>query len=120
MANCKFPILKLPFKDTYIVQGNTISKTIFRLSDNPLGLDFNNDLVEICIKNGNQKIIDISTGDGITVISATEFEIDEVPATENNLPYGTFIGDFNVIKDGDIENKMTYMHIGYTITKKEC
>ena len=120
MSNCGIKILKIPFGCDYIVQGNTISKTIFRLTDNPLGLDFTSDIVEICIKNGNKKLIDISSGDGITVVSATEFEIDEVPATENNFPYGKFIGDFDILLGGLEENRYTYSRIQYTVLKKEC
>ena len=120
MSNCRLEILKIPFECEYIVQGNAISKTVFRIVDNPLGLDFTTDIVEICVKNGNQKLIDIKTGDGITVNSATEFEIDEVPATENNFPHGKFIGDFDILKDGLEENRFTYSRVQYTIIKKEC
>lgn len=108
------PLLKIPTAG-YIKQGDTISKKTLTF-----GGDYSGDLTTATIKmqvyNGSNKVIDITNGSGITVLSDTVFEIDEVSAVNNNLPIGCFIGDLQITEaDGNVT---TYFNVQYTIIKE--
>ena len=107
-------ILPIPFDGEYIVQGDTISKTSFKFIDEDIDLTASN--IKMVIKDGNTKIINVSNGNGITVIDADSFEIDEVPFEENNLPSGSFTGDLEITDEND--KRLTYMRVKYTILKQ--
>jgi hypothetical protein len=112
---CKIPTLQIPTAG-YIKQGDTISKKVITF-----GGDYDGDLTTATIKmqvyNGSQRVIDISNGNGITVISSTVCEIDEVPASENNLPYDVaLLGDLEVTEADGV--KTTYFNVQYNIIRQ--
>ena len=115
------PLLKIPTAG-YIKQGDTISKKTVTL-----GGDWSGDLttlhtIKMQVYNGNTKIIDITSDDtdGITIISANTFEIDEV--VQNSLPVGCFIGDLQIEEYSGFGfepiNVTTYFNVQYTIIKE--
>ena len=107
-------IVKIPFDGEYIVQGDTIAKTSAEVIET--GLDLTTATIKMQIYNGNTKIIDVSNGSGITVIDDTNFEIDEVTASNNNLPVGSFEGDLEIT---DVNNvRFTYYRVVYTILRQ--
>jgi hypothetical protein len=110
--------LKIPIQsDTvkpFIKQGDTIGKIKMTITE--LGIDLRTSNIKMQVYNGSTRIIDVSDGDGITVISSTVLEIDEVSASNNNLPVGCFMGDFE-ITDASGERK-TYFNVEYTIIKQ--
>jgi hypothetical protein len=110
--------LKIPIQsDTvkpFIKQGDTIGKIKMTITE--LGIDLRTSTIKMQVYNGSTRIIDVSDGDGITVISSTVLEIDEVSASNNNLPVGCFMGDFE-ITDASGERK-TYFNVEYTIIKQ--
>ena len=111
--NCNIVTLKIPLCG-FIKQGDTIPKISFALSN--YSGDLTTATIKMQIYKGNTKIIDVSNGSGITVIDANNFEIDEVSASNNNLPVGTFIGDLEITEaSGD---KKTYFNVEYTIIKE--
>jgi len=111
-------ILKIPIQSStvkpYIKQGDTIPKITITITE--LGLDLTTATIKMQVYNGATRIIDISNTNGITVISSTVLEIDEVSASDNNLPDGSFIGDFE-ITDASGDRK-TYFNVEYTIIKQ--
>ena len=107
-------LLEIPFEEEYIVQGDTISKTSFEFIDEDI--DLTTATIKMQIFDGGTAIIDVSNTDGITVIDANNFEIDEVNAEDNNLPYGVFLGDLQ-IKDEN-GKRHTYTRVQYTILEQ--
>ena len=107
-------ILKIPFDGEYIVQGDTIEKTSFEFIEE--GIDIATSTIKMQIKNGSTNIIDVSNGNGITIIDSENFEIDEVSANDNNLPVGCFEGDLEITTASGV--KFTYMRVIYTILKQ--
>lgn len=105
-------ILKIPFQGEYIVQGDTIAKTLFTFTDEDI--DLTTATIKMQIYNGNTRIIDVSNGDGITVIDSENFEIDEV--LENDLPVGKHLGDLEITdEDG---KRFTYFRVQYEVLKQ--
>jgi len=95
------------------VQGDTIPKITITSSDFP---DLTTSTIKMQVYNGKHRFIDISDSSGITVLSATSCEIDEVPAVSNNYPDGVHYGDFQV--EDSIGNRITYFRVRYTIQKQ--
>ena len=108
------PILKIPFTGDYIVQGDTIQKTSFEFIEE--GINIATSTIKMQIYNGSTKIIDISNGSGITLIDSNNFEIDQVIATNNNLPVGCFQGDLEITTASGV--RFTYMRVQYNILKQ--
>jgi hypothetical protein len=108
------PLLKIPTKG-YIKQGDTISKKTLTFGGDYAG-DLTTATIKMQVYNGSTKIIDITNGSGITVLSSNVFEIDEVSAVNNNLPIGCFIGDLQITEDDG--NVTTYFNVQYTIIKE--
>ena len=110
--------LKIPIQSTtvkpFIKQGDTISKITMTFTE--AGLDLTTSTIKMQIYNGSIKIIDISNGNGITVNSSTVLEINEVSASNNNLPVGCFLGDFEITDSAG--NKKTYFNVQYNIIKQ--
>ena len=116
------PLLKIPTAG-YIKQGDTISKKTVTF-----GGDWSGDLttlhiIKMQIYNGSVKVIDLSSEEsigGITIISSSSFEIDEIPI--NNLPVGCFVGDLQIEEYSDFAfepiNVTTYFNVQYTIIKE--
>ena len=112
MSNFTIPLLKLP-SCGYIKQGDTIPKKTITFTDGYTG-DFTTATIKMQVYEGNETIIDISNGSGITVLTSNSLEIDKVQ--NNDLPDGTFTGDFEVTEaNGD---KTTYFNVSYTIIKE--
>lgn len=107
-------VLKIPFDGEYIVQGNTIGKTLFTFTDE--NIDLTTASISLVVYNGNTRFINASVGNGITVIDSDNFEIDEVSATDNDYPVGTFEGDLDITDANG--NKHTYMRVEYTILRQ--
>ena len=107
-------ILKIPFEGEYIVQGDTISKTSFKFTDEDI--DLTTATIKMQILDGNKRIINISNGNGITVVDSDNFYIDEVSFSDNKLPVGTFDGDLEITDVNDIRH--TYTRVQYTILKQ--
>jgi len=106
------PILKIPVKG-FIKQGDTIPKVTVKFSDGYNG-NLTTAVVKMQIYNGNTKIIDVESGNGITVRDETSFDIDEID--NNTLPVGSFLGDLEVTEsNGD---RTTYFNVEYTIIKQ--
>ena len=110
--------LKIPIQSStvqpFIKQGDTIGKITMTFTE--LGLDLTTAIIKMQIYNGSTKVIDVTNGSGITVLSATILEIDEVDASDNNLPVGCFLGDFEITQaDGE---RKTYFNVEYTILKQ--
>jgi hypothetical protein len=109
------PTYKIPSKG-YLKQGDTISKKTVTF-----GGDYSGDLTTATIKmqvySGSTKVIDISNGNGITVLGANSFEIDEVSGANNNLPVNCqLIGDLQVTEaDGTVT---TYFNVQYSPIKE--
>lgn len=113
--SCGIQIIKIPFKCEYIVQGDTIPKTILRQVNG--SIDFTTTEFTLQVKKGNTNFIDYSNGNGITVIDSDTLEIDEVPYTENNYPVGSYIGDFRYKEVDDF--KKTLFRANYVIIEKK-
>ena len=110
--------LEIPIQSStiqpFIKQGDTIGKITMTITE--LGLDLTTCTIRMQIYNQNTLIIDISEGAGITVISSTVLEIDEVPAAENTFPLGCSIGDFEITNA--LGERKTYFNVKYTIIKQ--
>jgi len=107
-------VVNIPFEGEYIVTGDTISKTSVEVIE--AGLDLTTASIKMQVYNRNTAIIDVSVGSGITVISSTVFEIDEVAAIDNNLPVGCFEGDLEITDASGV--RFTYFRVIYTIIKQ--
>lgn len=112
------PIVKIPIStsgcDAFIKQGDTIPK--IRLTFSDYTGDLTTATIKVQLYHNSRKVLDISNGSGITVISSTVLEIDEISADNNNLPPGISEGDFEVTEsDG---SKTTYFNIELTIQKQ--
>ena len=111
-------ILKIPIQSTtvkpFIKQGDTIGKIIMTFTE--IGLDLTTSTIKMQIYSGAIKIIDVTNGSGITVISSTVLEIDEVSAIDNTLPVGCFLGDFEITDSAG--SRKTYFNVQYDIIKQ--
>ncbi len=110
--SCDIPTLKIPICG-FIKQGNTIKKITLNFIDGYSG-DLTTATIRMSIFDKNKKIIDISNGNGITVVDSTTLEVDQI--LENDFPYGVFLGDIKIIEDDGVST--TYFNIEYTIIKK--
>jgi hypothetical protein len=72
--------------------------------------------IKMQIYNRNQLVLNVSNGNGITIVSARVFEIDKIEKENNNMPVGVSLGDLE-ITDGD-GDRFTYFNVEYTITKQ--
>ena len=67
--------------------------------------------------NNHIKIIDISNGNGITILGSKSFTIDEVSKEDSALlPVGSFLGDFEITDTNG--KRFTYFRVRYTIEKQ--
>jgi len=102
--------LKIPFKGEFIKEGDTILETVLDITN---AGDLTTATIKMQIYNGSIKLIDISNGNGITVNSATQLTIDEVPFANNNFRKGKYLGDFEVTDVNGV--RKTYFNVEYTI-----
>lgn len=112
------PTLRIPINSPssgiVIKQGDTIPEITFEFTD--LGVDFTTSEIKIQIYDLSKRLLNLSVGNGITVISATTFEIDQIEAVNNTFPIGTFIGDLQITDASGVRE--TYFNIEYTIVKE--
>jgi len=111
------PILQIPIQSEtvhpYIKQGDTIPK--ISLSIPELDLSGASIKMKLYSPDGVRKVLDISNGNGITIINSTNFEIDEITAANNTLPAGQLKGDLEITLQD--ETKKTFCDVEYTIIK---
>lgn len=107
-------ILRIPFEDEIIVQGDTILETSLNFDEE--GIDLRFSTIKMQLFFNNCKVLDISNDLGITILDAKNCTIDKVLKENNNLPVGTSIGDFEITdSNGD---RLTYFRVEYTITQQ--
>ena len=111
--------LKIPItttaNQTYIKEGDTIPKITFTFGASDV-IDLTTSTIKMQVYNGSTRLIDVSSGSGITILSEKVFKIDEISATNNNMPSGKFLGDLE-IQDSN-GKRFTYFNIEYTIIKQ--
>ena len=96
----------------FIKQGDTIPKIAVQLT----GLDITGSSISMQLYHNTVKVLDISDGNGITIIDANNFEIDTLPAADNDLPAATLIGDLEItLPSGETK---TYLNVQYTIKRQ--
>lgn len=105
--------LKIPFTGEFIKEGDTILETVIDLTNVS---DLTTSDIRMQLKDGNTNVIDISNGNGITVNSATQLTIDEVPYANNDLSEGVYLGDIEITDASG--TRKTYFNIEYTIIKE--
>ena len=108
------PVLKIPFDKEFIVQGDTISQTELEITED--GIDLTTSTIKMQVYDGNNRIIDVSNGNGITIVDSENLIIDEVAKENNDLPVGTFLGDFEITDSSGVRN--TYFRVQYEILKQ--
>jgi hypothetical protein len=107
--------VNFPFTGENWIQGDTLSKSVVTITE--AGIDLTTSTIAMQIYNRNAKVVDVNnTTGGITVISANVFEIDEVLATDNNLPVGCSEGDLEITDANGV--RLTYFRVIYTIQKQ--
>lgn len=115
------PTLAIPIQNgvnkTYIKQGDTIDDIVFTFTN--LGFNLTDVGVQINMQlyRGTQRVVNLSVGSGITINSATAFQIDKVLA--NNYPDGILFGDIQLrwLDGGELQT-WTFCNVQYTITKE--
>ena len=103
----------------FIKQGDTIDA--YEIDIIEAGLDLTTCEIKMQLYNNSRMVMDISTGNGITILSATTFQIDTYNAAQNNLPEGVSTGDLEVTLPavGALPPvRTTYFNMAYTITKQ--
>lgn len=110
--------LNIPIGNSAIIQGDTIPEILFEfdITDN-IDLSLPNVSIKMQVYNQNNKIIDISNLNGITIINDKSFKINEVSKeTSSSLPVGSFIGDLEITDTNG--KRFTYLRVKYTIDKQ--
>mgnify|MGYP003591327696 FL=1 len=109
--------LNIPIGNTQIIQGDTIPEILFEFdpTDN-INLLLPNVQIKMQIYLVNTKIIDISNGNGITILTDKSFRIDEVSKEDNNLPTGKHLGDLEITDTNG--KRFTYFRVQYNIEKQ--
>ena len=98
----------------FIKQGDTLPSWNIEFSLPEYTGDFTTATIKMQVGNGCRNIIDISNGNGITVVDANNCTIDKI--VTNDFPVGTFTGDFQVTEaNGD---RKTYFNVSYTVVKE--
>ena len=110
--------LNIPIGNTSITQGDTIPEILFEFDtiDN-IDLSLPNVSIKMQVYNQNNKIIDVSNLNGITIINDKSFKINEVSKENSNeLPVGSFMGDLEITDTNG--KRFTYLKVKYTISKQ--
>lgn len=109
------PTLSIPIQGEnvkpFIKQGDTIEK----ISIETPSLDLTGASIKMQLYDKNQnKVFDVENGSGITIIDATNFEIDKV--VNNSFPSGKLRGDLQItFSDND---RKTFFNVTYNIAKE--
>jgi len=111
------PILKIPIQvndnNVFIKQGDTIPEIVININ----GIDLNAAIIRMQLYKSNRRVLKLESGNGITNISSTSFKIDEIAASDNNLPHGVLQGDLEVVfANGIVKtlfNNYTVINIWY-------
>ena len=109
--------LNIPIGNTQIIQGDTIPSILFEFdpTDN-INLSLPNVQIKMQIYLVNTKIIDISNGNGITILTDKSFKIDEVSKENNNFPTGKHLGDLEITDTNG--KRFTYFRVQYNVDKQ--
>lgn len=107
--------ISTPENPTYIKEGDTIAKVTLTFADDD-NIDLTTSTIKMQVYDGQSKIIDITNGSGITVVSDKIFEIDEISASNNNFIAGGFKGDLEITDTNGV--RFTYFNVEYTILKQ--
>jgi len=88
--------LQIPPEDSFIKEGDTIPEIpfVFAPTDD---IDLTGAEIKMQLYLGSIKVLDIETGNGITLVGSKAFNFDKIEAVDNNLPAG--------LLKGDLENK---------------
>ena len=109
------PTLNIPINDDYIIQGDTIHAIQFAF-DALDDIDLTGATIKMQVYRRGEAIIDVSTGNGITLVDDKTFIIDEIEKENNDLPIGTFQGDIEITLANGF--RKTYLRVKYTIDKE--
>lgn len=107
-------LVKIPFTGTYIKQGDTIPKIVFSFGEDDV-IDLTNAVIKMQLFKGKQKVFDVATESGITILDAKSFQVDEVAKENNTFPPGKFLGDLEITIGG---KRLTYFNIEYTVIEE--
>ena len=117
----KFPIQAPGGCNAFIKVGDTIPKKVMNIVVD--GWDMQTSIIRMRLFATSftnlgscevkTKVMDVTNGSGITVISETQIEIDEISAENNKLPAGTFKGDFKITNALGVTK--TFFNVEYTI-----
>ena len=110
----KLATVNIPIGDTILKQGDTIKEIDFSFAVTDT-IDLTSATIRMQLYLNNSKKLDISNGNGITIIDSKNFKIDEIDYASNNLPYGVLNGDLEITDSDGV--RLTYFDIIYTITK---
>lgn len=105
--------VQIPTGDNFIKEGDTIPKITMTFSED-IGLTTST--IKMQLYSGGQRVFSVENDNGITAVSDTVLEIDQVSATDNNLPSGVLKGDFEITNASGV--RTTYFNIEYTILKQ--
>lgn len=110
-------ILNIPIGGSSIIQGDTIPEILFEFdpTDN-IDLSLPNVSIKMQVYNQNNKIIDISNANGITILTNKSFKINEIPKEDNNFPIGRHLGDLEITDTNG--KRFTYFRVQYNIDKQ--
>ena len=98
----------------FIKQGDTIEA--YEIDIIEPGLDLTTCVIKMQLYNNGNMVMDISTGSGITALSAITLQIDTYTSAQNNLPEGKSVGDLEVTTAAGV--RTTYFNMAYNIDKQ--
>lgn len=113
MALLKIPIESNEFPNPEIKEGDTIFAIEFDFDDTPIDITGSTIKMQLYNEQG-ERTMDISTGNGITILSAKKFNIDEVE--RNSLKAGIHRGDIEITFPNN--DRVTYCDVVYKIVKE--
>ena len=107
--------LKIPIGNNFIKKGDTIKEINFSfdVTDN---IDLTGATIRMDLFYQEESILSISNGNGITIVDSKNFNIDEIPYTDNDLPIGNSIGDLEITDTNGV--RLTYFNVTFTIIKE--
>ena len=104
--------LQIPPSTSFLKEGDTIPMIPFAFAATD-EIDLTGATIQMQLYLSNIKVLDIETGSGITLLDSKSFEIDKIPASENDLPAGLLKGDLQVtFPSGEIK---TLIDVEYNI-----
>ncbi len=115
MQLVRIPIQTNEFPNPEIKEGDTIPVIEFDFQDTLI--DLTGSVIRIQLYDEEGKITSqVSTGNGITILTSKKFNINEVPKESNLLKAGNHRGDVEITLPNT--KRTTYCDILYVITKE--